>query len=1605
MSFEAWRRLVERASDIDNVTHRLQIWVDEIANADDTSLDDRLSAFSPPETTGVVARGEDPAMRVYALGVLGYALLSGSIPWDKASEDELRHRIVADRLPELSDASWPPAFQGRINRVIATATAKDPASRFPHPQVLKVEVANALAGVHREREQAAYTPRIHRDAYQHIDQWLGRARSRAGPVLMLVGASGIGKTYLWETIHDTRARNGERWFYVKASQNGRRPYEAISLLLESVRSETQEILDDDSIPPPARAFVRAIAPHLGPSDTRDDPSEVREPARELARIIRRIGHSSPFRLFCFDDLQWIDTYSRRVIEELSRGPESVSVVTLTREEIPIDVPRETVYLNPLNRTEARDFARSLKVVTDGLATEAFEQACAVSAGNPMALRLMLREGTPGVTADSKEVLLTLASARLSTVSHLCQSVLSVVALVGAPLSPSLISRETHYTVEEIETALQEAEDAFLVDRRDSKTFVWFVHDSIETAARAQARGDPDACVRATRILVEDARSGNGRAASAAIGLLGAIRPGEIPRSDLDSVLIAAARQSVATLAPEEALQIVRDWGDGSTPTARVELHLIAHEAAYLLGNRDEMSRYYRAIVASGDTERAAEARYLWIRRCYADARFSGAVAVGVRSLSRPDGIIKAFRWSSDGSEALEFFRRHTPRKLLSMILRRGCTNDRTVRRTTDSLAYMLLPVLTTDRPHLLHIAYYTLRIGIERGATPLTALGFIAWALHQGTRRTPGRWVEEYMACAKELSGRSGDRITDHTVRVLCAAFGGPWTGSFRAFSDRLERLQSEGRELGNREFTGHALHIQRQALLYRGEPIAMVRDLLRESRLEIQSYGLIRTDNALSKHHAVAEALMGMTNDPGSIDGDIISEDDYFQRIVASDDQISLSGFRTVKAFLALYADRPQDVFEQLTRLEEVISSISLFHEHLLIRFYLAIVAYRLNRRGVGNRMLRIVRRWERENPATNGHRLLFIRAERAALRGQRLVARKLLDRAIPLALRERFFNEAALMAERAGDISGSKHYWMAAESAYRHWGAVHAVERVRRKLGRADAPRPAAHGVRPEARLHEDLFHAHSIDKLARRLAEHLLQTTYASQVLVALRSEALTRRRLYRWSPGGVVTVGEPSADLSLMVTETREGECRLLTSEDEFRGRNYGVVGRSDRVHDSDVAALIIGADGSAAYTQSIVENVRGALQAGALHAALLSARIRIEKDERDLREKQRQLSENERYRRQLFATVTDAFLLVDTVGNVRFSNSAAEPFLDYASTAPPTLKDDLRTVFFELIEPSGHAPKGPLQYTTSDQRHVQIKVAPAGSENEELLALSISDITDAIRRETQLARQERQLVVADRLASIGMFSASIVHEISNPNHILQLNTQSLLVVLSWLRGELEDESNAAAVAQLHELVEQIQEAARRVESVLQMVKSYSREGLQERWELLDPAQVCSRAFRFSKIMASQYTASFRLVVAENLPQIWGEAALLEQALVNLIKNACEALSDRDGRVELHAYTEAHETGVVFAVCDTGRGFPDNLRDTAGTPFASDRHDSGGTGLGLSIVSGIVEKHTGDLHIAGDENFTTRVEIHIPTQRNRSDRTSVSIGSQRPAGTDR
>ncbi|HEY5512648.1 MAG TPA: HAMP domain-containing sensor histidine kinase, partial [Geomonas sp.] len=121
----------------------------------------------------------------------------------------------------------------------------------------------------------------------------------------------------------------------------------------------------------------------------------------------------------------------------------------------------------------------------------------------------------------------------------------------------------------------------------------------------------------------------------------------------------------------------------------------------------------------------------------------------------------------------------------------------------------------------------------------------------------------------------------------------------------------------------------------------------------------------------------------------------------------------------------------------------------------------------------------------------------------------------------------------------------------------------------------------------------------------------------------------------------------------------------------------------------------------------------------------------------------------------------------------------------------------------------------------------------------------------------------------------------------------------------------------------------------------------------------------------------------------IPLIRGSAQRIEQVVVNLVMNACQALPGPDRAIELATFVVPGENAVVLEVRDQGTGISPEHMPHLSDPFFTTKRESGGTGLGLSVSQGIVKEHGGSLTFssAPGAGTTARLTLPISGQENR------------------
>jgi two-component system sensor histidine kinase HydH len=227
------------------------------------------------------------------------------------------------------------------------------------------------------------------------------------------------------------------------------------------------------------------------------------------------------------------------------------------------------------------------------------------------------------------------------------------------------------------------------------------------------------------------------------------------------------------------------------------------------------------------------------------------------------------------------------------------------------------------------------------------------------------------------------------------------------------------------------------------------------------------------------------------------------------------------------------------------------------------------------------------------------------------------------------------------------------------------------------------------------------------------------------------------------------------------------------------------------------------------------------------------------------------------------------------------------------------------------------------------------------------------------RRLELAQAEARR--SERLAALGQLSAGLAHEIRNPLGVIKGSAEMLTQKLQAsdelareLAGYISTEVN-----RLSDLVTEFLDFARPLHAEPH------------------PADLVVLLDRVLQIVASRFAAKpepgkpvrVERDYASGLPLVPLDESLCEQAFLNLVQNAYEAMQDNDHggtlKVEVQRATQNDREGVELRIADSGPGVPKELREEIFNPFVTTKKT--GVGLGLSIVSKIVDGHHGSIHV--------------------------------------
>ncbi len=257
--------------------------------------------------------------------------------------------------------------------------------------------------------------------------------------------------------------------------------------------------------------------------------------------------------------------------------------------------------------------------------------------------------------------------------------------------------------------------------------------------------------------------------------------------------------------------------------------------------------------------------------------------------------------------------------------------------------------------------------------------------------------------------------------------------------------------------------------------------------------------------------------------------------------------------------------------------------------------------------------------------------------------------------------------------------------------------------------------------------------------------------------------------------------------------------------------------------------------------------------------------------------------------------------------------------------------------------------------------------------------------------SNLRNTQQKLVQSEKLASIGLLSAGIAHDINNP----------LMGIINYAQI-IQDEIEKTKVMDLDKkpfvFLKNIIKEGERISEIVHGLLTFARED-KGNFIKADIGEVIDSTIRlfFPKIKTSLVT--LKMDIAHNLPKIYMKPRKIEQVLMNLFQNSLDALNERfsgavEGQKEIFlqvaAIKKLKRDYVKIMIKDNGQGIKKENLEKIFDPFYSTKQESMeyGVGLGLSISYGIIKDHGGEIEIRSKWNKYTIVTLYLPVKISKS-----------------
>jgi two-component system sensor kinase FixL len=432
-------------------------------------------------------------------------------------------------------------------------------------------------------------------------------------------------------------------------------------------------------------------------------------------------------------------------------------------------------------------------------------------------------------------------------------------------------------------------------------------------------------------------------------------------------------------------------------------------------------------------------------------------------------------------------------------------------------------------------------------------------------------------------------------------------------------------------------------------------------------------------------------------------------------------------------------------------------------------------------------------------------------------------------------------------------------------------------------------------------------------------------------------------------GLSTEGPASFDLLMTLLEPQDrGRIRLAISRTAEAGCNFDIQCRIHRkVGGSHWIRMrggpVKGADGAPCYLSGIILDID---------------------EEKRLEDA---LRKNEGHLRSILETVPDAMIVIDERGIMQFFSSAAERLFGYRDSeaigknvnvlmpAPDSARHDsylrrYRSTGERHIIGIGRIVTGTRRDGTTFPMHLSIGETQSGGAP--YFTGFVRDLTEHQKTQAQLQEMQSELVHVSRLSAMGEMASALAHELNQP----------LAAISNYMNGSrrLLAASTDPNATKIEAAMDRAAEQAQRAGQIIRRLRDFvSRGESEKRVESL--SRLIEEAAALGLTGAREQGVLLRFDLDREFDMVLVDRVQIQQVLVNLFRNALEAMAHSSQRELVATNSRAADDMIEVAVSDTGHGFAEDVQPNLFQTFFTTKET--GMGVGLSISRTIVEAHGG------------------------------------------